>query len=384
MTCGATRPAGGRRWLVVLLPVFAACLLAACALLLAELVGARVGARGLLVGAIAAVVPVVPMVAAFLWVDRWEPEPPRLILAAFAWGACIAALTALVVNDTAASAAGSLLGAGGGDAVATLVSAPLVEEAVKAAFVLGVWRLLRSEFDGVIDGIVYAGITATGFAFTENIDYFGLAFAHGGLDGFGGGVVAAFVLRGVFTPFLHPMFSMMTGIGIGIAARTRTRWMRVGAPLGGYLAAVSLHALWNASTMLSQGRGLLSFYFLVIVPILAAMVLFVGWQRKREQAVIASQLPAMVRNGWIAPSEVELLSSLRGRREWRRQVRTYSGGPAASAVRRYQAAVTELAFLAERVSRDSAEPPTDVRREELITDLRVARAEAVHATPRAG
>ena len=39
----------------------------------------------------------------------------------------------------------------------------------------------RREFDGVVDGVVYAGLVAAGFAFTENILYFG-ARVRGGRD----------------------------------------------------------------------------------------------------------------------------------------------------------------------------------------------------------
>ena len=41
------------------------------------------------------------------------------------------------------------------------------------------WR--RAELDGVLDGIVYAGMVGIGFAFTENILY--LAAAYNGTDG---------------------------------------------------------------------------------------------------------------------------------------------------------------------------------------------------------
>ena len=56
------------------------------------LVGTSIGVGGVVVGALCALLPVGPVVAAFLWVDRWEPEPPRLLLLAFLWGACFAAL----------------------------------------------------------------------------------------------------------------------------------------------------------------------------------------------------------------------------------------------------------------------------------------------------
>ena len=58
--------------------------------------------------------------------------------------------------------------------------APIVEEAVKGAFLVGLLIFRRREFDGIVDGIVYAGLVAAGFAFTENILYFGRAFTEDG------------------------------------------------------------------------------------------------------------------------------------------------------------------------------------------------------------
>ena len=43
------------------------------------------------------------------------------------------------------------------------------------------WR--RNELDGILDGIVYAGMVGIGFAFIENILY--LAAAYNGADGVG-------------------------------------------------------------------------------------------------------------------------------------------------------------------------------------------------------
>jgi RsiW-degrading membrane proteinase PrsW (M82 family) len=40
--------------------------------------------------------------------------------------------------------------------------------------VLFLWK--KDEFDGIIDGIVYAGMVGLGFAMTENILYYGVRF----------------------------------------------------------------------------------------------------------------------------------------------------------------------------------------------------------------
>lgn len=358
----------------MLLPVFGLIVLAVCGLTLLALATVRVGLVAVAVGVAAALVPVALVVAVFLWIDRWEPEPARLLLLAFAWGACLAAIVALLINSTAEAVGDLLLGVGQGGKVSALVSAPLFEEAVKGSFVLAVLLRRSEEFDGVIDGIVYAGFTAAGFAFTENIYYFGRAFAeHGFGSGTSNGVIAAFVLRGVLSPFTHPLFAALTGVGLGVAATTSRRALRIFAPLGGYLAAVLLHALWNGAATLGGAQAFLNVYFLIMVPIFVVVAFLVLLQRRREQRIIALALPGMVEARWIAASEVDLLASLGGRRTWRRQARRESGRSAAKAVAAYQSYVTELAFL----GRHKPSPGRTERERELITMLRAARVEAV-------
>jgi len=367
------------RRLTVLLPVLGLVVLAVCGLTLLGLATVHVGPTAVAIGAAAALVPVAVVVATVLWVDRWEPEPAKFLLVAFFWGACLAAITALLINNTAEAVGDLLLGEGGGGKVSALVSAPLVEEAAKASFVLAILLRRADEFDGIIDGIVYSGFTAAGFAFTENIYYFGRAFADYGFgDATSTGVVAAFVLRGVMSPFTHPLFAAITGIGFGYAARSDSRAVKILAPLGGYLAAVLLHALWNGAAVLGGAQTFLNVYFLIMVPIFIAVVMLVLMQRRREQRIVEAALPRMLDARLIAPSEVELLSTLAGRREWRRQARRQSGRAAAKAVARYQAAVTELAFL----QRHRATPGHRKRRQELLTALHRSRDEAVQLARR--
>ena len=84
------------------------------------------------------------------------------------------------------------------------------------------WR--RHELDGVLDGIVYAGMVGIGFAFTENILY--LAAAYDGTDGLGPGgteaLTGTFILRCLVSPFAHPLFTAFIGIGVGLAVTSRS------------------------------------------------------------------------------------------------------------------------------------------------------------------
>jgi RsiW-degrading membrane proteinase PrsW (M82 family) len=371
-------PTPGRQRRTVLGTVVLLVLFGVCGLVVLGLVSGSIGVGAVVVGALCALVPVGPVVWAFLWVDRWEPEPPRTLLFAFLWGACVAALTALIINSSASLVVDAVLGQGSGDVLGAAVIAPFVEEAVKGAFVVGLLIFRRREFDGLVDGIVYAGLVAAGFAFTENILYMGRAFAEeGGLVGQGGGVLAVLLLRGVLSPFAHPLFTSMTGIGCGLAASSRFAGARVFFVLGGYLLAVVLHALWNGSATFGDGAAFLGVYLYIMVPLFLAMTLLVMWQRRREQRTVREQLPGFAMAGWIAPSEVELLGTLAGRNRWQRAVRQRSGKAAAKAVTEYQTAVTELAFLRARMSRGTVGPHARQWHDEWLATLVRARARAM-------
>ena len=362
------------RW--VLLPVLGLVVLAVPGLIVLGVISTNIGSGAVLVGAMAAVLPVILVVAAFLWVDRWEPEPSRLLLAAFLWGAGVSVLGAAIVNDTAAVLGEQVLGNGRGDLVGTVISAPIAEEAFKGAFLIGLVLLRRREFDGVVDGIVYAGLVAAGFAFTENVLYFGRAFATDGLVGEGGSVVVVFMIRGVLSPFAHPVFTAMIGVAVGLAVRRRNLFGWVLVPLVGYVPAVVLHALWNASAGLGFFPG---FYAGIMVPLFGGLIALVLWQRRREQRVVAGQLAGFASAGWIAPTEVPLLASLAGRRGWHSEVRRRAGELAADAVRDYQNAVTELAFLSDRMQRGTVGSETGRWHHDTLAALMAARERAVHA-----
>lgn len=367
-----------RRW-TVLWPVLVVAVLGLCVLVLLGTATSRLGLLAVFVGAAAASLPVGPVVGAFLWIDRWEPEPPRMLLGAFLWGGSGAAIVALLINDSAQLIGDAVLGRAQGTIVGGVFIAPLVEEGAKGLFVLGVLLYRRQEFDGIVDGVVYAGVTAAGFAFMENVFYFGKAFADGGFVGASKGVLLVLVLRGVLTPFAHPLFTSMTGIGLGIASLARTRrgaWL---AGITGYLLAVTVHAVWNGAAALGSGLDFFGVYFTIMVPIFLGTVLLVLWQRRREQRIVASQLPAIAANGWCAVSEVTMLASLIGRRGWRASVRSRAGDQAAKAVARYQTAVTELAFIRHRIAHGRAGSDAQQLHDTLVERVRHTRAAAVRA-----
>ncbi|GAA2222150.1 PrsW family intramembrane metalloprotease [Streptomyces nogalater] len=349
-------------------------LLALSGLVILALVRRQTGTDGFLVGLGLAVLPVPWLIAAFRWLDRVEPGPWRNLVFSFAWGACAAALIAIVANSFATEwIATSTADPASADTLGATVIAPVVEESAKAAAVLLVFLFRRRDFTGIVDGVVIAGITATGFAFTENILYLGTAFGTDQLTGDRGiaSVTAAtFFVRIVMSPFAHPLFTVLTGIGFGIAALSAERRpvRRVLLPVCGLLLAMGMHAFWNGSATFGQ-YGFFAVYGGFMVPVFGLVTWLAVWTRQRELRTVRAELPAYVLAGWLGPGEPFALGSMRARRMARDYARHHHGRPAAREVARYEGYATSLAFLRQRGRAGRAGADFTVRERELLEEL---------------
>src|SRR6478672_5333119 len=341
-----------------------------CALVLGEAAGVSAGVGASLLGVLLAVLPLGVVVPAFLWLDRFEAEPTRLLVLTFLWGALVASAGALVLNTSTMV----VLRNAGQDplTLGAVVVAPVVEETLKGLVVLLIWRLRRQEFDGIVDGMVYAGISAAGFAFAENIFYLARAYHETG----GAGLAAVFFLRGVMGPFAHPVFTICTGIGLGVAATTRRRGIRVLAPLLGWLAAVSLHAIWNLSTVAGV-RGFLAVYVFLQVPVFAGFLCMAVWARRREGRLIGQHLSAYADAGWLSFPEVAMLASMPDRRRARMWARATGGRRALAAMTAFQDTASELALLRMRMERGAADAQAPVTERQLLGSLMARRQEFI-------
>jgi RsiW-degrading membrane proteinase PrsW (M82 family) len=349
-------------------------LLAISGLVILALVREETGTEGFLVGLGLATLPVPLLIAAFRWLDRVEPGPWRNLLFCFAWGACAAALIAIVANSFATRwIATATADPSSADTLGATVIAPVVEEIAKAAAVLLVFLFRRRDFTGILDGVVVAGVTATGFAFTENILYLGTAFGTDQLTG-GTGIAsvtaATFFVRIIMSPFAHPLFTVLTGIGFGISALAADRQhvRRVAFPLSGLLLAMGMHAMWNGSSAFGE-YGFFAVYAAFMVPIFGLLTWLVIWTRQRELRTVRAELPAYAVAGWLSPVEPYALGSMRARRIARQYARRHAGRAAAREVARYEACATSLAFLRHRGRRGRAGADFVVRERELLDEL---------------
>lgn len=284
----------------------------------------------------------------FVWFDRLEPEPWQERVHAVLWGATVAVLGASLVNGLVFELFGEVAGA--------VVSAPIMEEVLKGAGVL--YAVRRRMIDSVTDGVVYAGWIAAGFAAVENVEYF-ISAADDGM------LLEVVILRGVLSPFLHPLFTLWIGVMVGLAV-VRGRHPALWA-LPGLGVAVALHALWNGATMLLAGPAWLLAVLVVLgtlgLFLVTAAVLVVG--RLRQRHALAHRVPVVAARYGLTQEEVLVFS------DWRRTLAVRRGLPRRRrrAFDARHAAVSRLAALERRPG------PVDPGLErDLVASLWAARA----------
>ncbi|MBI4702669.1 MAG: PrsW family intramembrane metalloprotease, partial [Deltaproteobacteria bacterium] len=246
-----------------------------------------------------------------LLIDRFEPEPWWCLAMAWLWGIFGAGGIAMVINTLMGHIGGAVAGEVGEQVMGAVISAPLVEESTKALAVLGMFLFLRRQFDGVVDGFIYASFAGLGFALSENISY----YARGLLTDSLGFQVP---LRGILRPWNHPFYAAITGIGLGIARETTKSWVKVVAPVGCFLLAGTLHAVWNAHGLVAAllgigGAGPMVIMILLFFTMMLCLVGIVIYFVVREGRTLRSFLRDEVAMGTLTEDEVRLIVSPFGR-----------------------------------------------------------------------
>ncbi len=264
-------------------------------------------ATGIGLSVLLGIVPMAIYASLLTLFDRFEREPPLLMLGVFAWGLIVAAGSALVLNTLVDIGLILVLAdeTRAGAATAVLV-APPVEETVKGLAVLAVFLFFRHEFDSLLDGVIYGSLVGFGFAAAENINYIFTGFMQTGLEGL---LVTAFI-RAIVMGFLHATLTAFTGLGLAVSRLSSGRW-RYAAPLLGFLTAVTLHAFHNllgvsrdvALCLLGSAIDWLGFLGMF------AFILVLMW---REGKLMREHLLDEVRLGHLTSDQYQSACSLSG------------------------------------------------------------------------
>src|SRR5580765_8776705 len=254
------RSSGHQSALKIIAAIFALMFAALLGLVVLLLIGSETGPVELMIGMVCATLPVPIYIVLLLWIDRYESEPLWMLATTFLWGALVAVFIAFILNTLngeivkAATQSAQI-----GENFGAVISAPIVEESSKALILLLLFLFKRDEFDGIIDGIVYAGMVGLGFAMTENILYYGRAVSEGV-----GALTFIFILRGMAAPFSHPLFTSMTGIGLGWSRQSNNGFEKLAMPAHGFMLAILLHATWNRTATYGGPAGFFAGYFIIM------------------------------------------------------------------------------------------------------------------------
>ena len=227
------------------------------------------------------------------WLDRVEPEPFQSRIHAFLWGGTISGVVAGTIN--------SIVFAASNETVAAVFSAPLTEEIMKMLGI--VWALRRKEIDSVMDGVVYAGWVALGFAVVENFLYFSDAASQDAL-------VQTVIVRGFVTPFAHPLFTAWSGLAIGWAVARRRS---VAASLSwGLPLAILSHGAWNgALTLAEDDENILLVAIPGFVLLFFSAGIAVAMIRKREQGHFLRLVPMLANRYGLTAQEIAIFGQWR-------------------------------------------------------------------------
>jgi RsiW-degrading membrane proteinase PrsW (M82 family) len=308
-----------------------------------------------------ATLALIVVMLAYLWLDRWEPEPPRLLVLSFLWGASVAVVLSVALEV----ALEPLFGTDG----TVALGAPLIEEAAKGLFLLLMMTgRRRNELNTLTDCLVYAGITAAGFAWLENVFY----ISDSGSLAESLGTAA---LRLVMGPFAHPLFTTMTGIGVYFALQQRSAVAKAGYILLGFAGAVLMHALWNGSSLVGIEAYFLV-YLLWMVPVFGLAIALAVHSRRREQRIVADKLPGMVAATLVTANEASWLGSLRTRTAAINEAGRAGGKSQGKAVKNFAAQVVELAYVRDRIDRGFGDPRVYALQNEEAYWVHAARAAA--------
>jgi RsiW-degrading membrane proteinase PrsW (M82 family) len=256
----------------------------------------------LLLSIMAAAIPAAVYVSIIYWFDRYEKEPMWLLSATFFWGAVPGIVLALVLN-LLLSLPFYVAGPEIADILGAVVVAPPVEETVKAVALVAIFLLLRQEIDSLLDGIIYGAMVGMGFAVVENAFYFVTVYQESGLEAWRLNIFVRAVLFGLN----HSLFTGMTGLGLAVSRFSVRREVRLGAPLLGWAAAVTFHALHNLGASLGGP-------FCLILPLtdwggvwlLLAIIVWALWQ---ERSWLRTYLKEEVTLGTMTQRQYEIACS---------------------------------------------------------------------------
>ncbi len=181
-----------------------------------------------------------------------------------------------------------------------------MEEILKGLAVLLIFFLARSHFDSILDGIVYAGVAALGFAATENAYYI---YTYGFLEEGWSGFWDLALIRIGLVGWQHPFYTAFFGIGLATARVNRSAFIKGVAPVIGLFCSMTAHALHNILATFFTSTGGQAFASIVDWTGWLLMLVFIVIISRVEKQDLAVYLKDEVQLNTLTPSQYEVAIS---------------------------------------------------------------------------
>lgn len=249
-----------------------------------------------------AIVPMLLLLAAIWWVDRYEKEPLRLLGLALVFGGVLAPAITYAL-DRAFDIATSLSSQQIVPEPSLGVGTPLVEEVVRGLAILAVFLLVRFEIDDLLDGLVYGGIVGLGFGAAANfVGIWNTPSLGSDTD--------SSLYTSLISQLNHVFYGAVIGLALA-AARRREFPILLGALAAGIAVAFAFHVLhdyipsWTATDATNLESGWAS-KVLSHVPNylgLVALGLIAVWTLGRQKLIVGRNLQDEVKSGVVTSSD---------------------------------------------------------------------------------
>lgn len=238
----------------------------------------------------------------FLWkFDKYEPEPLKLILLHFLWGASAAIVLGIIGSKLISIPLQLVIPVPNKVSLLQIILvAPLIEELSKGALLFRTKNDRR--FDNLTDGLVYGGAIGLGFGMTENFLYF-VTFGDSLQN-----LLWLVVIRSGFSAVMHAMATAAFGALLSVSKYSEERNKKL-LVVAGLLIAMSIHFIWNFSVSFSNTFLFGIFFIVVIVGIFITVFIFA---LKIEKKIIKDKLSNEIPERYIPI----LTSTVRSRKGW--------------------------------------------------------------------
>lgn len=239
-------------------------------------------------------------VVALNFLDRYEKEPPSLLLFAFLSGMTATFIVVLLKRWLIADF--FLSPQARSPFFRSFLEAAFLEEIVKFSLLVGIFYRKR-HFSEPLDGLIYGAFIGAGFAYVENITYTARVALPAYMEAGPGAYTRALLwMTAVRSIPGHILFNSVGGYFVGMAKFTWDKDLKKEYLLKGFLSTVLLHGLFNILLM----KGLSKVFFFIFLPLAllwAGFLVLRAWRLSpyRPGALEVLDLP----EDWIGDEEGE-------------------------------------------------------------------------------